>query len=80
MALRPDEIEELVERKLRFQYLSHSFTAASTLYAIPHTLHRDLLRWVVVKNDNAAIVYGTTEQHNLNRQASATATVTLEII
>ena len=80
MAMRPWEIEELVERRLRFQYLKHSFTAATTLYAIPHNLHRVPLRWAVVKNDNAAIISGTDDNENLTLQASATATVTLEII
>lgn len=78
--MRPEEIGDLVERRLRFQYLTHSFTAAATLYAIPHNLHRVPLRWVVAKNDNAAVISGTDDSQNLNLEASATATVTLEII
>ena len=79
MALRPEEIEYLVERKLRFQYVTHNFPAG-VQQTIPHNLNRIPLRWSVAKKDAPATVYGTDDQRNFYLTATVSATVTLEFI
>ena len=80
MPLKPNEVADLVERRLRFKYFTHAFTAATTLANIEHKLNREPLRWAVVGRDAPAVVYGTADSQYLKLYATVTATVTLEVI
>jgi len=79
MAMRPEEVVALIEKRLKFQYISHSFTGAGA-DTISHNLKRTPLRWVVVKKDANVDIYGTDDEQNLYLTSTGSATVTLEII